>query len=380
MKKITITALLFAGAFAFSENAKCQVNDVYFTENFDDTPAGQLTGTTANAPTTPTSYTLSSGIWTFYFAFRSGSGCNNDAVPVSAKAIRLLQQTVTTPSGIVMPGAYMISPKVNYGIGSISWNNAKNTAGSNTGIYKSQDGGTTWVLVSQVPTTIGVCDDYTLAVNDPLANKIKFTNENSTAQLDIDHITIRSYATVLPLTFESVRAYQKLNNVQIDWTTAQESNVDKFAVEKSTTGTNFTTLGYVSAVGNTSAKSYYSYTDAAYSNGNNFYRIQAIDKDGKQTYSSVLKVAISNAKTSVTIAPNPVRGKQLNVQFVNGVKGTYDVSVYNAGGQKVFSSKINLEEGSSTQNIILPATIKAGAYNVILNNGDNKITKGIIVE
>ena len=191
---------------------------------------------------------------------------------------------------------------------------------------------------------------------------------------------IVSNLTALPIGFESAKAYQKGNSVKVDWTTAYENNVDKFAVEKLTDGTNFTKLGTVSAAGNSSVKNEYSFLDATPVNGNNFYRINAIDKDGRQTYSSVLKVFISNAMTSVSIAPNPVRGRQLNIQFVNGVKAVYNLSLYNAGGQKVFSSKMNLEDGASTQTIILPASVKAGAYNLILNNGENKINKGIIVE
>ena len=51
-----------------------------------------------------------------------------------------------------------------------------------------------------------------------------------------------------PVRFASARASQKNNGIQIDFTTATENNVSRYAIERSTNGRNFTEVGAVNAI------------------------------------------------------------------------------------------------------------------------------------
>ena len=94
-----------------------------------------------------------------------------------------------------------------------------------------------------------------------------------------------------------------------------------------------------------------------------------------------MKVTIAGGKPSLLVSPNPVRGNVVNLQLLNIAKGTYTVSVYNISGQKVFTDQIKSEGGSSSQTLHLPSAIKAGTYNLQLNNGtDVKLAKTIVIQ
>jgi len=112
--------------------------------------------------------------------------------------------------------------------------------------------------------------------------------------------------SALPVTLTNVKAYQKNAGVQVEWTAQQESNIDRYEVERSQNGQQFIMLGSVQANGNSSVAIKYNLFDANPFSGANFYRIKIIEA-GKGTYSQVLKVNINNSSVNrITIYPNPI--------------------------------------------------------------------------
>jgi hypothetical protein len=71
------------------------------------------------------------------------------------------------------------------------------------------------------------------------------------------------------------------------------SNSRNFNVQHSRNGNSWTTIGSVAAAGNNNTISYYNFLHADPVTGNNFYRIQQTDLDGKYTYSSVQMLQIT---------------------------------------------------------------------------------------
>jgi hypothetical protein len=186
--------------------------------------------------------------------------------------------------------------------------------------------------------------------------------------------------SAMPLSLSSVKAYQSGTGIKLDWATSAEINTDKFVVEKSAEGTSFTSIGTVTAKGNSNTLSNYTLFDASPFTGNNFYRLKMMDKDGSFTYSAILKVAIGKIKSEVVIAPNPIKGNKLNIQLSNVEKGSYTVNVFNNAGQQILSKTINHAGGSASQVLELPSQIRTGTYQVQIVGTDMKMTKTIIVE
>jgi hypothetical protein len=187
-------------------------------------------------------------------------------------------------------------------------------------------------------------------------------------------------STALPVIFSSSKASQKSSGIQVDWSTASESNLSNFVIERSSNGTSFAPVATLTAKGSASAATNYTWYDATPLAGNNYYRIKAVNKDGSILYTSILRVNLSNSLGELVIAPNPVRSHTLNLQLSNFDKGVYSINVFNGQGQKVFSSSINHTGGSATQSFQLPANIKAGMYSLQLANGLTVINRSLIVE
>jgi hypothetical protein len=94
----------------------------------------------------------------------------------------------------------------------------------------------------------------------------------------------------------------------------------------------------------------------------------------------VVKVAIGFKNSELVVAPNPVKGKVINLQLSNYERGVYAVSVYNGSGTKVYSSSFNHTGGSASQSLQLPAGTKPGVYTLQLLNGGKVVSKSIVVE
>ncbi len=185
-------------------------------------------------------------------------------------------------------------------------------------------------------------------------------------------------STTLPVTLTNVKAYQANAGVQIDWTTQQESNIEKYEVEKSNNSQQFTYLASVHAKGNSSVIQKYNLFDPNPFAGVNFYRIKTIDKSGQATYSQVIKLNISRGVTLLTVYPNPVKGNTIVLQMNNLQKGNYNITLSNKIGQTIITKVIAHAGGSATQTIEPGKVLAAGVYQLRLTGGGINIIQQVI--
>ena len=101
-------------------------------------------------------------------------------------------------------------------------------------------------------------------------------------------------------------------------------------------------------------------------NGDNFYRVKAITKDGKIIYSSVAKLFEKFPALGMNVYPNPVvtRTLQINMNVIK--EGRYEVRVIGINGNVYQLAPIQLTQLKSSQSILLPANIKSGIYSLHL--------------
>jgi hypothetical protein len=204
------------------------------------------------------------------------------------------------------------------------------------------------------------------------------TSAGSTKAFWTEDVSIYGTA-VLPVTIVGANAFLKEKGVQVEWSTATESNVDKYIIERSFNGREFAAISSVTAKNDITGANY-SFFDGSPLAGVNYYRIKAVDKDGSYKLTNVFKINIANDKIDVLVAPNPVKGGQLNLQVLNLTKGSYSLKLYNSAGQLVYSSPLTSEGGSLNQSFTLPATAKAGIYNLQVSGGDVKLNKRVVIE
>ena len=179
----------------------------------------------------------------------------------------------------------------------------------------------------------------------------------------------------LPVKFISIKANQgtdKQTN-DISWTVANEVNIDHYEVEQSATGKDYAKIVTKNATNN----SVYAATDNAVHTTTNYYRIKAVDKEGKYAYSQVVKVSATE-KASIAVAPNPVRGDKVTVQMNNLEAGKYTMSLYNNAGQLVASKEVTHTTGNTTIELPINATVANGVYSLRVIGVNNYTTEVII--
>jgi|GEM_PF-1046586 len=181
-------------------------------------------------------------------------------------------------------------------------------------------------------------------------------------------------SSALPVTITKVNAYQKNAGIQVEWNVASEVNVDRYEVEESTDGILFSKAVTVAAIGTST----YTWFDGTVVNGDNFYRIKAIDKNGTAKYTSIVKVKIGKGGNQFAVTPTLIQNGILTLQLETVDKGKYTVNVYNSIGQLMASQSINHAGGSATQTMDV-SKLSKGSYHVhVIGNNSNTSIKVII--
>lgn len=185
----------------------------------------------------------------------------------------------------------------------------------------------------------------------------------------------------LPVTITNVAAYQKNTNIAVDWKVANEMNMLKYDVEKSTNGTTFTRVATINVTGTYNAANSYNWLDENAVQGNNFYRIKSYDNNGEVKYSSIVKVTIGQKEGSFSIYPNPIKGNVINLQINNQPAGKYHVRLTNNIGQVLYVSSFNINGGSNSQALNTGSKLPVGIYQLeIIGQDNNHNTQKVIVE
>ncbi len=175
---------------------------------------------------------------------------------------------------------------------------------------------------------------------------------------------------VLPVTFTSIKAYEKNKGIQVDWQVTHQINLQEYEVEKSENGIHFKTIETLAA---NNAGSY-SFFDEKCLN-NNFYRIKAIDQDGTISYSKIVQLKKNgNISGSIKLHYNP-----LSLKFENMKTGNYDLSIYNMLGQKLSQQTISYDGGALLQEITIDMKGK-GLCLLHVTNKHNKFSETILIQ
>ena len=167
------------------------------------------------------------------------------------------------------------------------------------------------------------------------------------------YFAVASTSSTLPVNFLNVLAKAKNEGVSVCWDVAKQINISSFSVQASKDGKNFETIALIPA----QELMNYQYLDETVK-GNSYYRIVAIDNDGKTTVSAVV-VAIANAENNpaISIFPNPTAN-----YLVVTTSGAASFKVINSLGKTV-SVPINILSSNKTQ--LNVASLPSGVYYLV---------------
>ena len=172
----------------------------------------------------------------------------------------------------------------------------------------------------------------------------------------------------LPVVFSSESVNNAGNTSLVKWQVANEINLASYNIERSYDGKAFNVIGTANA---TLAKEY-SFADNSFSKVSNviFYRIAAIDKTGRETYSSVVSVRLTVANHAISIYPNPAKSL-LNLQLNSSITDKVTIQVVDLLGRVLTTQQQLLGTGSNSFSVPVDH-LSSGSYLVIVN-GKNGI-------
>jgi len=140
----------------------------------------------------------------------------------------------------------------------------------------------------------------------------------------------------VPVELASFVANSSNGAVNLEWSTATETNNKGFAIERKGTDGNYTEVGFVNGQGTTTNTSNYSFSDRPFASGIFVYRLKQTDFDGTFTYSNEVEVDIANPdKFSLSQNwPNPFN-PSTSISFSLPEASNIKIVIYDVVGNKV---------------------------------------------
>lgn len=178
----------------------------------------------------------------------------------------------------------------------------------------------------------------------------------------------------LPLKLLSLTAVREQSDIRLRWIVGTNSAAEKYVVEKSLSGTDYTPAYSILAedAGN---KTSFTFLDknAAVAGTDVFYRIKIMEKTGSFSYSKTLVVSVKN-QGIITISPNPAR--DFITLHTNIAQHDWQIVFIDNPGRKILTkSWVNGE--SSTINL---SALSGGYYHIsVMENRKQLYSKNILI-
>jgi hypothetical protein len=224
--------------------------------------------------------------------------------------------------------------------------------------------------------TISGSDTLSMAVIDSMINGFTYINIYS-QKFPTGVIRGQLGDLVLPLKLTYFNGYKQRNEIQLIWETSEEVNVGRFEIEQlNITTKDWVTKGTVLPQGaNGGAK--YSFSDVPNLYGSQYaiYRLKMIDKDGRVTYSSMVKINYETLKAELTIQANPVVNGELRYTITGLQAGKKaEVSIIDYNGRLLLKNTVS----SLMNNTLRIQNLSAGMYKLIVHIDDTVLQKSFI--
>lgn len=168
--------------------------------------------------------------------------------------------------------------------------------------------------------------------------------------------------SILPVKWQDFSVKLSGNTPVLHWS-AQYDKGTLFVVQRSNNGKDFIAAISMEKQEHTN----YAYTDDAVSANTPvliYYRIKAVQPDGKESYSEIKMIRFDSTVVShISASPNPFVS-QVNINYHTSQKGVAAVKVFNLNGQVKFVKPVNVNKGNNSIAITEASGWGAGIYMV----------------
>ena len=177
-------------------------------------------------------------------------------------------------------------------------------------------------------------------------NGLNYTWTTQSGVSDFSPFTVTNSTTSLPIELISFQANcNDSEQIEVTWSTASEHNTSYFVVERTRDGINWTTLGVVTAAGNSSQVLDYELLDAGAQPGVNYYRLTQYDNDGAYEVFNVAAVTCGEEinYTHLVSYPNPSTNSFSVALDSKEMTGKAVLSITDVRGSLVYSKIVEVQ-------------------------------------
>ena len=185
--------------------------------------------------------------------------------------------------------------------------------------------------------------------------------------------------TVLPVELISFRAKKSEDIVTLNWSTATETDNERFEIEYSTSGEDFKKIGEVRGKGTSVEVTQYFFNHENPTLGQNYYRLKQVDFDQRFEYSNVVSILVETDKKNIgDFYPNPSEGGIVFLDYNSNRNSDLNIFIYNVAGKNIFENKIKIEKGANNLSFDF-STLEKGIYFVRLEDLGNQEYRKLII-
>jgi hypothetical protein len=185
----------------------------------------------------------------------------------------------------------------------------------------------------------------------------------------------------LPLSSLILKANTVGKSVSLTFVASNEQDINHYFIEHSSNGILFSKIGEVLPSTNINALSKtYRFVDQQPAIGNNFYRIKGVSVNIMEQYSNVTMVNLYQHKPTITVSPNPIEGKRLQLKAENMQKGNYTCMITDVLGKVLYQKEILSTGANEMLNIELPSSTTPGLYCVQILGGSGPFVYKFLVK
>jgi Secretion system C-terminal sorting domain len=184
----------------------------------------------------------------------------------------------------------------------------------------------------------------------------------------------------VPVELSSFTASVSNSVVNLNWSTATETNNSGFAVERKTQSSTWQQIGFVKGNGTTTQKSSYSFKDDITTSAKYYYRLKQVDFDGSINYSNIAEVDV-NTISEFSLNqnyPNPFN-PSTSISFTIPEQSQVKLTIYNMLGEKVVELVNEVKNAGKYDIKFTGNNLSSGTYIYRLEAGSFISTRKMIL-
>lgn len=191
-----------------------------------------------------------------------------------------------------------------------------------------------------------------------------FSNSAEGQRIEISFgYTSEPGAGLLPLSLGDFKVRKTNSGNVLQWNTLYENNTSHFELQRSTDERQFSAIAAITAAGESNSVRNYSYIDRTAGNSAYYYRLVAVDKDGKQSYSPIVRI---NASTAAKATILKVSSTVARLEFEKAGERTIALVDFNG---RVLQQQITKESSAS----LSVSTLSNGSYFIRITDADGSV-------